>query len=345
MSAPSAFVRADADQLLAWARDRMSATRLSALTGCVCLLVDAGPDRLDDDEMAVVRCWLSALACPTIGVGTSLGALASSCDAHAVTRAEAETLARNIERAPLAASLLMQVLRAVETMSIEEGLLVESLAYSSLQAGPEFLAWCASFTASAVPSARDPGPAVEIRRDQDHLTLELNRPSRRNAMSIEMRDGLIESLQLVLADDSIRQVEIRGRGRCFSTGGDLDEFGSAPDPATAHVVRRIALPGRLLEACRDRVSVHLHGACIGSGIEFPAFAARIVASPDTWFQLPELRYGLIPGAGGCVSITRRIGRQRTAWLALSGKRIDVETALKWGLVDAITARPAPPQPG
>lgn len=333
----AASVTVDARQLLDWARDPMSAARFSALSGCTCLRIDAASDRLDGEEAALVRCWLRALACPTIAIGTSSGALAATCDVHVSTRAEAEALAHNIERTPLAAALLVQVLRAVEAMAVEEGLLVESLAYSSLQVGAEFLAWRASSAPSAAQPGLDPGPAVEAGREQDRLMLELNRPSRRNAMSVEMRDGLIESLQLVLADDTIRQVEIRGRGRCFSTGGDLDEFGSAPDPATAHLVRRIALPGRLLEACRDRVSAHLHGACIGSGIEFPAFASRVTASADAWFQLPELRYGLIPGAGGCVSITRRIGRQRTAWLALSGKRIDARTALEWGLVDAIKA--------
>ena len=79
----------------------------------------------------------------------------------------------------------------------------------------------------------------------------------------------------------------------------------------------------------------MHGACIGSGIEFPAFAGRLVAVADAHFQLPELRFGLIPGAGGCVSLSRRIGRQRATWLLLSGKRITARRALEWGLIDAV----------
>ena len=63
---------------------------------------------------------------------------------------------------------------------------------------------------------------------------------------------------------------------------------------------------------------------------------RVTAAADTWFRLPELGFGLIPGAGGCVSLVRRIGRQRTAWLAISGERIDAATALAWGLVDSVT---------
>ena len=63
----------------------------------------------------------------------------------------------------------------------------------------------------------------------------------------------------------------------------------------------------------------------------------VVAAPDTEIALPEIRLGLIPGAGGTVSLSRRIGRLRTAWLAFSGLAIDAETALGWGLIDEIAA--------
>ena len=65
------------------------------------------------------------------------------------------------------------------------------------------------------------------------------------------------------------------------------------------------------------------------------FARHITATPDTFFQLPEIAMGLIPGAGGCVSIPRRIGRQRTNWLAMTGEQLDAEQALAWGLVDRL----------
>jgi len=63
---------------------------------------------------------------------------------------------------------------------------------------------------------------------------------------MEMRDAMCEALQPVLADASIEQVRLSGRGKCFSTGGGLTEFGSAPDPAIAPIVRSLALPVRLL---------------------------------------------------------------------------------------------------
>jgi enoyl-CoA hydratase/carnithine racemase len=67
----------------------------------------------------------------------------------------------------------------------------------------------------------------------------------------------------------------------------------------------------------------------------PAFAGRLVASSDTFFHLPEVGMGLVPGAGGCVSIPRRIGRQRMNFLAITGQRLSAEEALEWGLVDEI----------
>lgn len=278
---------------------------------------------------------LPALPCPVIGVGDANAPLAPVCDVVVADIAAAAPLCDRILRTPLAATVLVQTLRVTESLPLAAALSVESLAYATLQAGAEFRRWLSGYQASASTHPDGDGLAVVIERDADTLTLTLNRPRNRNAMTVEMRDALCEALQLVLSDDLISRVHLGARGRCFSTGGDLDEFGSAPDAATAHAVRSVALPGRLLAACADRVEVHVHGACVGSGIEFPAFAGRLVADPGAWFQLPELKYGLIPGAGGCVSVARRIGRQRTAAWVLSGRRIDAPTALAWGLVDAV----------
>jgi enoyl-CoA hydratase/carnithine racemase len=129
-------------------------------------------------------------------------------------------------------------------------------------------------------------------------------------------------------------VTLSGNGPSFCSGGDLDEFGTANDLALAHLVRLQQSAGLAVHRIADRVRVVVHGACVGAGIEVPAFASRIEAREGSWFLLPELSMGLVPGAGGTVSIPRRIGRWRTAFMALHGKPIDLETALSWGLVDA-----------
>ncbi len=107
------------------------------------------------------------------------------------------------------------------------------------------------------------------------------------------------------------------------------------DPATSFAVRLTRHPGYAVYRIADRVTARLHGSCIGAGIEVPAFARQVIAEPGTTFRLAELAMGLVPGAGGTASIRLRIGRHRTAWLALTGASIAAPTALDWGLIDAI----------
>jgi hypothetical protein len=288
----------------------------------------------DRDQL---NAWLVALACPVIGVmpGADNAFPDTACDAVVSSETELSGLAANVAHAPLAAAALVQVLRTTASLPIRDALTVESLAYAALQAGPEFRRWLAGLRAAERPVAED-APPVLAERSGDRLTIVLNRPANRNALSVEMRDALCEALELAVADPAIRTVSISGAGRCFSVGGDLAEFGSTPDPATGHAIRAIRMPALLLAECADRAEFRLHGACIGAGIELPAFGRRVVARAYSFFQLPEITFGLIPGAGGCVSLPRRIGRQRTAYLALSARRINAAIALRWRLIDTLT---------
>ncbi|WP_206046753.1 enoyl-CoA hydratase/isomerase family protein [Mangrovimicrobium sediminis] len=279
--------------------------------------------------------WLLQQPQPVIAVGQ--GATANA-DVVVVERAAADALVAGIERNPRAALVLVQVLRAIERLPLESALDLESMAYATLQAGAEHRTWLAAREDAPQLVAGGEGPAVLVSREGDVVFAQLNRSASRNSLSVEMRDALVELFELVLLDASIERVELSARGACFSVGGELREFGLAPDSAAAHYVRSVRSPGRLLSRCAARVHCHVHSACLGSGMELPAFAGRLSAEPRSFFQLPELGMGLIPGAGGCVSISRRIGRQRTAWLVLSGRKINAARALEWGLIDSIAER-------
>ncbi|MDA3039725.1 MAG: enoyl-CoA hydratase/isomerase family protein [Actinomycetota bacterium] len=143
------------------------------------------------------------------------------------------------------------------------------------------------------------------------------------------------STEPVLFEDSIEAVHISGRGASFCSGGDLGEFGARADPATGHIVRLAQSPACLVHELRVRTSVSIHGMTLGGGAEVAAFAGHVVADPATRIGLPEIDLGLIPGAGGTVGVTRRIGRQRSAALALAVTTIDAQTALEWRLIDEI----------
>jgi enoyl-CoA hydratase/carnithine racemase len=262
------------------------------------------------------------------------------CPDAATTAAD---LIDHVLRSPLAAVSLVQILRLGSSLSVIDAVVAESFVYSMLQSGPTYRDWLASRHTIASPDQDpnlDPDPdsdadPILVRRKGSRMEIQLNRPQVRNALNAAMRDALLAALQIVLLDTSIRSVQLSGRGPAFCSGGDLTEFGLAEDPASAHRVRVRHSIGALLSRCAERVEVHLHGSCVGAGIEIPAFSRHIVATSDAAFSLPEVGFGLIPGAGGTASIPRRIGRQRTAFLAISGTSIAATTAKAWGLVDEV----------
>lgn len=244
-------------------------------------------------------------------------------------------LVAGVEVSPVAARTLVELLQCTENVPVRVGLVAESLAYSTLLAGAEFPRWLGSHRPRPVPAVAE--PAVLLTRADGRLQVELNCPGRHNAFNREVRDGLVEALELVARDTSIESLVIRGRGRSFCSGGDLDEFGRSEDLAVAHLIRIDRSVAARVHRVRERVTVQLHGACVGAGIEVASFAGHVVAAPDTAIRLPELAMGLVPGAGGTVGIARRIGRWRTAWLALSGASLPVPTALRWGLIDDLAS--------
>ncbi|OHT97697.1 MULTISPECIES: enoyl-CoA hydratase/isomerase family protein [Mycobacterium] len=238
---------------------------------------------------------------------------------------------------PQAAAVCDDVLRSFDpTGPTRAGLITESLAYSTLQSGPEFARWLAERGPATVPLLPEP---VQARRDGNTLHVRFNRPQRHNAFSTDARGALLEVLEVARLDPSVDEVVLGGNGRSFCSGGDLAEFGSFADPASAHLARTRHSPALVLDELTARLGrrcrAEVHGQVLGSGLEMACYCGWVSAHPDATIGLPELALGLIPGAGGTVSITRRIGRWRTAYLVLSGRTIDAATALAWGLVDEV----------
>jgi hypothetical protein len=285
-----------------------------------------------DEHCARLATLLRDLPCVGIAV-SSTPVDGPACDLHLTSarnpprpwvQADPDQVRHEIDWHPEAAVSLVQLLRLSSRLSPRDGLVAESLAYSALQGSTAF-----------TPRANgDGGEPVLVRRSARELTITLNRPHVHNAFNAASRDALVEALHVALADPAIARVTLRGNGPSFCSGGDLAEFGTSKDPARAHVIRTTRSVAALLTEVGPRVTAHLHGACVGAGIELAAFAGHVTVAPSTMIRLPELGMGLIPGAGGTVSLPARIGRQRTAYLAVSGQTIDAATALTWGLADS-----------
>lgn len=268
---------------------------------------------------------------PLIGLGNARHPLAAKLDAVIASPVTAEAVIENICRQPEAAAVLVQLLRLIEGLDVGPALVAESMAYGLLQGSRGHAAWSASRRAEpATPLGR-----VLVERRDELLDICIDRPAANNAIDRDMRDALREAFELAALDTDIARIILRGAGKSFSVGADLCEFGTTRDPATAHAIRMQTLPAHAIMRCADRLEAHVQGACVGSALEMAAFARRITATPKAWFHLPELAMGILPGAGGCVSVSRRIGRQRAALMVLSGRRISAETALGWGLIEAI----------
>lgn len=325
--------------------DYLGADRFSALGGTPALVVDAASWKKPDSPLQAVIIGIDREGHLPSVADQPFDVLLTTCKAAqkpwvsldpAQFNEIIDRLTSAVNANPIAATIGAQVLRLSSRLSLPEALLVESFAYSTLLGGAEFSRW-QDATKRGAPGPVPAEPVVVV-RERNLITLQLNDPENRNAMSAPMRDTLYEALANILDDPSNPDVILEGGGKCFSTGGSLPEFGTARDFAAAHVARSLHSCATALDALGKRATVKLHGACIGSGIEIAAAAHKRIATPDAWFQLPELGMGLIPGAGGTATVARVIGRHRTMWMLLSGKRIGAAQALDWGLVHAIKAQ-------
>ncbi len=248
---------------------------------------------------------------------------------------EVAELATRCAANPQAAAVAAQQLRLAEQLPAEAALISESLAYATLQAGAEHQRWLDKNNQRRRVRPATSTPPVIVTDDGARVELQLNRPRLKNAFTTEMRNELHAILQALNQRPELESVEISGVGKHFCIGGDLAEFGAVQDPATAHAIRLASSVARQLVACPAVVNFRVHGAVVGAGFELAAFGQTVTATNDATFSLPELEMGLLPGAGGTVSLTHRIGRQAAARLLLIDRAIDAEQALRLGLIDQL----------
>lgn len=308
---------------------------LSVLRDRPALAVDLRGDATEADLTTLSRLPLVLVALTDSATADAASAALDPFDVVVGSEDELDRVVDAVRRNPQASVTLVQLLRLGAHLDPLDALVAESLAYATLQGGHEFGGWLQRRgTRVRRPEAE---PPVLIARHDDVLRVALNRPRLHNLYDAAMRDALGDALTIAIADPTIATVVLSGRGKSFCAGGDLAEFGTVSDPATAHLIRSTANVAPLLLALADRLQADVHGAAVGAGCEMAAFARRVVATPDATFRLPEVEMGLVPGAGGTVSVPRRIGRHRAGWMMLTGATLDAVTACEWGLVDEVRA--------
>ena len=167
----------------------------------------------------------------------------------------------------------------------------------------------------------------------------LNRPERRNAYSVQMRDDMYDVMSAIRDDSEVQVAVLKGAGdRAFCAGADLTEFGSAPSPVIARQVRWERDVWGLMLAMPQPLVAAIHGFCLGSGLEMSLCCDLRVASDDAQFGLPEVGLGIIPAAGGSQTLPRVVGRAQALAMTLTGDFIDAAEAYRIGLVHRVVPR-------
>jgi enoyl-CoA hydratase/carnithine racemase len=165
----------------------------------------------------------------------------------------------------------------------------------------------------------------------------LNRPEKRNAMNQELLRALGQALREVAAEESVHCVVLRGEGPAFSAGVDLNELAaSAGTPGKLRHFRTVFLEcANLCEEMTKPVVCQIHHTCVGGALEVALGCDLRVASEDSKFGLPEVKFGIIPDVGGSTRLPAVVGLGRAKDLIMTGRAIDAHEAQHMGLVNRV----------
>jgi enoyl-CoA hydratase/carnithine racemase len=175
---------------------------------------------------------------------------------------------------------------------------------------------------------------ILVREDGAAAHVTLNRPDKRNALSLELMEELIAALRAFGANADVRVIVVEGAGSAFSAGHDLGEM----------VGRDVAFYQRLFDVCTELMeTIHrvpqpviarVHGVATAAGCQLVAACDLAVAAEDARFATPGVKIGLFCSTP-MVPLSRAIGRKRALEMLLTGELVDASTALDWGLVNRV----------
>jgi 3-hydroxyacyl-CoA dehydrogenase len=155
-----------------------------------------------------------------------------------------------------------------------------------------------------------------------------------NALSAAVRGGILECIKTAVADPGIKAIVLTCAGRTFIAGADITEFGKPPKPPALNDVLSE------IENSPKPVVAAIHGTALGGGLEVALACHYRVATKDAKLGLPEVKLGLLPGAGGTQRLPRAVGPELAVKMIVSGDPIGAAEALKSGLIEEIVEGPA-----
>jgi enoyl-CoA hydratase/carnithine racemase len=176
-----------------------------------------------------------------------------------------------------------------------------------------------------------------VTSDGSATRIVLNRPEKRNALSLSLMDEMIAVLRCVSAQRETRVIVIEGAGPVFSAGHDLSEMIGRDREFLAHLFDRCSVMMEMLHEAPQPVIAKVHGIATAAGCQLVAACDLAVAAEGTRFATPGVNIGLFCSTP-MVPVSRAVGRKRAMQMLLTGEPIDAATALDWGLVNRVVPR-------
>src|SRR6202790_3870311 len=174
---------------------------------------------------------------------------------------------------------------------------------------------------------------VQLTKDKDVAILTINNPPV-NALGPGVPEGISQAIKEIIQDESVKAAVVIGAGRTFVAGADIKDFGKVTSGKKDRGAGLLPLL-RQIEDCPKPVVMAIHGMAFGGGLELAMSGHYRVGSPSAQVGQPEVKLGIIPGAGGTQRLPRLAGVATAVGLCADGHPIKAEEALKFGVIDKI----------
>ena len=175
---------------------------------------------------------------------------------------------------------------------------------------------------------------VSYEVDDRVARITIERPDKRNAMSLEVFDGLRAAAERASEDEEVGAVVVAGRGGTFSSGIDTSVFGGqAEDGISLDFIDRLQRSYTAFEDCAKPTIAAIEGPCFGGGIQLAAACHLRAVAPSARLAVLEARWGLVPDLGGTYRLPRLIGLGRATELAMTAREVTADEALAIGLAE------------
>lgn len=169
--------------------------------------------------------------------------------------------------------------------------------------------------------------------DDGVAVVQLHRPEAKNALNMDLRQALASTFQDLSSNKDVKVVVLTGGEKVFAAGADVNDFLTAS--TSQMYLRHTEAYWQSISDCSKPIIAAVNGYALGGGCELAMHADIIIASENANFGQPEVRLGLMPGAGGTQRLLRAIGKYQTMLLVLTGKFISAKQAYQMGLVSEV----------